>query len=253
VPQITFPSGEVRRGGDFLNRVGGRQTSNNTNGSIIWTPTSKFVFTARGGYSFLNERLGNYGVPAVAGIVRQVVQDRGTPIPAGFGFASFGQNFPGFSQLEFDATIRRTFDADASYLLSNFIGRHQFKGGFQFNGISNQVRSRLVDTVVIRFGRTIGQETGRNIASTPGAIGAGFLQRFGVLGSAGSDNRAFYIQDTWQPINRLTLNLVYVLKKKTHRVLHPARRASSSIMATKSLRVWVLHLTYLATAKPNIR
>jgi len=213
VPQLTFPGLGVRRGAEFLDQTGGRQTSNNTNASIIWTPTSKFVFTARGGYSFLNEKIGNYGVPAVTGLTRTVVQDFGTAVPAGFG-ASFGQNFPGFSQLAFDATIRRTFDADASYLLSNFVGRHQFKGGFQFNGISNQVRSTLVDTIVIRFGRTIAQSSGRTIASTPGAIGSGFLQRFGVLGSAGSDNKAFYIQDTWQPINRLTLNLGVRVEKE---------------------------------------
>ncbi len=207
VPELRFPSGEVRRGAALLNQRGGRQTSNNTNGSIIWTPTNKLVVTGRAGYSFLNEKIGNYDVPGVAGLTRYVVQDFGTAIPAGFGVAGFGQNFPGFSQLAFDATIRRTFDADASYLLSNFVGRHQIKGGFQFNGISNQVRSTLVDTIVIRFGRTIGQSSGRNIASTPGAIGSGFLQRFGVLGSAGSNNKAFYIQDSWQPISRLTLNI----------------------------------------------
>ncbi|CAN5615492.1 TonB-dependent receptor [soil metagenome] len=213
VPGITFPGLGRREGAAFLNEVGGRQTANNTNGSIIWTPTSRFVFTARGGYSFLNEKIGNYGVPSVTGQLRQIVQDFGTPIPAGFGVQSFGQNFPGFSQLLFDATIRRTFDADASYLF-NLLGRHQVKGGFQFNGISNQVRSTLVDTVVIRFGRTIAQSTGRPLTSTPGAIGSGFLQRFGVLGAAGSDNKAFYIQDSWQPISRLTLNVGVRVEKE---------------------------------------
>lgn len=205
-PAVTFPSGEVRRGATYLNEVGGRQTANNTNGSIIWTPTNRFVFTARGGYSFLNEKIGNYGVPAVAGVTRWVVQNTGVPVPAGFG-ADVGQNFPGFSELAFDATIRRTFDVDASYLVSNFLGRHQFKAGFQFNGISNQVRSTLVDTIVIRIGQTIPQITGRDVPVTPGAIGAGWLQRFGVFGAAGSNNKAFYFQDSWQPINRLTLNL----------------------------------------------
>ena len=206
-PAITFPTGEVRRGAAYLNETGGRQTANNTNGSLIWTPTSRFVFTTRAGYSFLNEKLGNYGVPSTGGLTRWVVQDRGTPIPAGFGVPGFGQNFPGFSELLFDRTIRRTFDADASYLLSGFAGRHQIKGGFQFNGVHNKVQSTLVDTIVIRFGNTIAQSSGRSIPVSPTAIGSGWLQRFGVLGSAGSDNRAFYIQDSWQPIDRLTLNI----------------------------------------------
>lgn len=211
-PSITFPGTGLRSGAAYLNQVGGRQSANNTNAQIVWTPSSNLVLTGRGGYSFLNEKLGNYGVPAVPGQLRQVIQDFGTPVPAGFGgFGvggnTFGQNFPGFSQLLFDRSIRRTLDADASYLLDGFVGRHQFKGGFQFNGISNAVQSTTVDTVVIQFGRTIAQASGRTIASTPGAIGAGFLQRFGVFGSAGSDNKAVYIQDSWQPIKRLTLNI----------------------------------------------
>jgi hypothetical protein len=222
-PQITFPTGEIRRGADFLNRTGGRQTSNNTNGSLIWTPTGRFVLTARAGYSFLNEKVGNYGVPAVAGLTRWVAQDRGVAIPAGFGIPGFGQNFPGFSQLEFDRTIRRTFDADASYLLSGFGGRHHFKGGFQFNGIHNKVQSTLVDTIVIRIGNTIAQASGRNIPVSSTAIGTGWLQRFGVLGAAGSDNRAFYIQDSWQPINRLTLNLGVRIEKEQSPSFAPGR------------------------------
>ncbi len=71
--------------------------------------------------------------------------------PANFGIG-VGQNFPGFSNIIFDVSRRRTFDADASYLVNNFGGRHQFKGGVQFNGISNNLLSTTVDTVVLNFG-----------------------------------------------------------------------------------------------------
>lgn len=217
VPQITFPSGEVRRGASYLDRTGGRQSSNNTNGSITWTPTNRIVLSARAGYSFLNEKIGNYGVPSVAGQTRYLVQTTSSQAaPAGFGLAVGQQNFPGFSELLLDASRRRTFDADASYLL-DFVGRHQFKGGYQFNGINNVAQSTTVDTVGFQFGNTIAQVSGRNI--TPSApicaagqttgcvLGAGFLQRFALSGSAGSNNQAIYIQDSWQPINRLTLNI----------------------------------------------
>ncbi len=218
VPSLQFPDGTTRRGAEYLNPQGGRQSSNNTNGSVIWTPTSRLVVTARGGYSFLNEKIGNYGLPATAGLLRAVVQDRGTPVPpgfGGFGAAGFGQNFPGFQPTVYDATIRRTFDADASYLVDGLAGRHQFKGGFQFNGISNQVDSTLVDTVVFRFGNNIRQCSGiATLAVSPTAIGCGFLQRFAVFGAAGSDNKALYIQDSWQPISRLTLNLGVRIEKE---------------------------------------
>lgn len=214
VPSLRTPDGVTRRGAELLDPRGGRQSSNNTNGSIIWTPNSKFVFTARAGYSFLNEKIGNYGVPSVAGLTRTVAIPFGTtPIPAGFGIAAFGANFPGFSELAFDATIRRTFDADASYLF-NLGGRHQVKGGFQFNGISNQVKSTLVDTIVVEFGETISGATGIALQDNPNAIGVGWLQRFGILGAAGSNNKAFYVQDTWQPFDRLTLNLGVRIEKE---------------------------------------
>lgn len=214
VPGITFPGRGRVEGPAFSDLQGGRQTSNNTTGTITWTPTERLVLSARAGYSFLNQKLGNYGVPSVAGQTRQITQNTGATAPAGFQAAGT-QNFPGFSQLLFDVSYRRTFDADASYFLSNFGGRHQFKGGVQFNGISNSTQSTLVDTVVFRFNapgqpaQTIRSLTGRSDAPapTPGAIGAGFMQRFATQGSAASDNLAFYIQDSWQPFNRLTFNL----------------------------------------------
>ena len=212
IPAITFPGLGLRSGPDLADFQGGRQSSNNTTGSLAWTPTDRLVISARGGYSFLNEKLGNYGIPSVVGQTRYLTQfcDPGVLAPSGFN-ACGTQNFPGFSELLFDVSRRRTFDADISYLVSNFFGRHQFKGGVQWNGISNAIASTLVDTVVFRFGstQTIQGRTGRADAPppTPGAIGVGFMQRFGAFGSAGSDNLAFYVQDSWQPIRRLTLNL----------------------------------------------
>lgn len=214
-PAITFPGSGQVTGARFLNDVGGRQTSNNTNGSITWTPTGNFVLTARGGYSFLNEKIGNYGVPGVRGQTRYIVTNLSSaPAPANFGLQVGQQNFPGFSQLLFDASIRRTFDVDASYFAAGLFGKHQFKGGYQYNGIGNVVESTTVDTIIFRFGDSIGTVSGRNIPSTPGAIGAGWLQRFGIFGSAGSNNQAIYIQDSWQPVNRLTLNVGVRIEKE---------------------------------------
>lgn len=208
VPAITFPGTGRVEGANYLNGVGGRQSSNNTTGSVVWTPTSNLVLVARGGYSFLNEKLGNYGVPGVAGQTR-LVNNSTIASPGNFGVASGTQNYPSFQPIQFDVSRRRTFDADATYILSDFVGRHQFKGGVQFNGISNSIQSTLVDTVVFNFGQTIGSVSGlgSRVPSSPNAIGAGLLQRFATQGAAGSDNLAFYLQDSWQPINRLTLNL----------------------------------------------
>ena len=213
VPSLTFPGQGLRTGPDFADFQGGRQNSNNTTGSIAWTPTEKLVVTARGGYSFLNEKLGNYGIPNVAGgaITRYLTSACDTGVTAPAGFQTCGtQNFGAINQVLFDVSRRRTFDADASYFVSNFGGRHQFKGGVQWNGVSNNLESTREDVVVMYFGpsRTIAGLTGHSdVPTSPGIIGAGNIQRFGAFGSAGSDNLAFYIQDSWQPIKRLTLNL----------------------------------------------
>jgi hypothetical protein len=207
LPGVTFPGIGRIEGSNYLNNVGGRQSSNSTTGTAVWTPNNKLVLTARGGYTYLNEKLGNYGVPSVIGQTRVIINSGDLP-PANFG-QGIGTNFPSFSQLLFDASRRRTFDADASYLVSELAGRHQFKGGIQFNGISNQIQSTTVDTLSITFGPnvSIASISGHEFPRSPNAIGAGLLQRFGAQGSAASNNFAFYFQDTWQPTSRLTLNL----------------------------------------------
>jgi hypothetical protein len=213
IPSLIWPGRGTVSGPDLLDFQGGRQSSNNTTGSITWTPTERFIMTARGGYSFLNEKLGNYGIPNIAGgaITRYLTNSCDTGVLAPAGFQACGtQNFGGITQTLFDVSRRRTFDADASYLVSNFGGRHQVKGGVQFNGVSNSINSTREDVVVFRFGPSwnIPALTGHtDVPITPGAIGAGNLQRFGAFGSAGSDNLAFYIQDSWQPWSRLTLNI----------------------------------------------
>ncbi|HZH91020.1 MAG TPA: TonB-dependent receptor [Pyrinomonadaceae bacterium] len=211
VPTILFPGGMRRSGTEFLNQRGGRQNSQNVTGGLTWTPTSKLVVNARGGYSFLNEKLDSYGVPSPIGQTRFLCSANSVgTIPAEAGCSAGTQNFPAFQALLNDTSRRRTFDADASYLVNNLGGRHQFKGGFQRNGLSNDVFLQTVDQVVITYGRNINQVSGVSASTlppTPGAIGAGLLQRFNRGGSASSTNDAVFFQDSWQPVNRLTLNL----------------------------------------------
>jgi len=210
VPSVVFPGAIGRRvGTEFLDQRGGRVNSQNVAGSLVYTPTSKLVVNLRGGYSFLNEKLDSYGVPSPVGLVRSICDSSSIAefIPAEAGCSRGTQNTPSIQQLLFDVSRRRTFDVDASYLVNNFGGRHQFKGGYQFNGISNNVRQLLADTVVLYYGINIADESGADVPVTPGNIGSGFLQRFNRGGSAGSNNQTVFFQDSYQPFSRLTLNL----------------------------------------------
>ena len=61
-PQQAIIGGQTLRGPAFLGQQGGRQNSNNVGGSAVWTPTSKFVVNLRAGRTYLNEKLGSYGI-----------------------------------------------------------------------------------------------------------------------------------------------------------------------------------------------
>jgi hypothetical protein len=169
------------------------------------------VVSARGGYSFLNEKLTSYGVPSPIGLERRLCSTGGvaSAIPAEAGCTHGQQNFPSFAALIFDVSRRRTFDIDAAYLFTAG-GRHQLKGGYQFNGIANDVLNRNVDQLVLQYGRsinTVSRVSATILPPTPGAIGAGFVRRFATQGGASSSNQAIFIQDSWQPTDRLSLNL----------------------------------------------
>jgi hypothetical protein len=220
VPAVDFgaPIG-VLRGSQLLAQEGGRQNSQNVTGQLTWTPTSNMVVAARGGYSFLNEKLGSYGVPSITGQARMFCSTAGlaSAIPAEAQCVPGQQSRPFSQQLLFDASRRRTFDIDAAYFLNDFGGRHQFKGGYQINALSNDVLNAFIDQVSIRYGRSISTTVGTSasvLPSTPGAIGSGLIQRFATQGGASSKNQAFFFQDSWQPTSRLSLNLGFRVEKE---------------------------------------
>ncbi|MGC2236422.1 MAG: carboxypeptidase regulatory-like domain-containing protein [Pyrinomonadaceae bacterium] len=201
-------AGSTLSGAAFLNQTGGRQNSQSITGQATWTVTNNFFINARAGHYFLNEKLGSYGVGDVHVPWVLCSAQSSVAFPAGFGCAAgFTNNLPLITVTAFDATARNTIDADATYLFS-MGGRHEFKGGYQYNGLSNKLLSDSTDQIVFRYGWAVGNYAGNTgIVSTPGAVGAGLLRQFREQGDVSSANKAFYIQDKWQPINRLTFNL----------------------------------------------
>ena len=203
------PSSEASglSGAAFYDQTGGRQNSQSVTGSAVWTPVDNLVLSLRAGHYFLNEKLGSYGFGDVR--VPRVLCSASSPdpFPGGFGCDRGDSNGqPLFTSTIFDATTRNTWDADATYLTS-LGGRHEFKGGYQYNGISNTLFTGDNPYILIRYGQTIQSFSGRDIPSAPGALGAGYLLEYSEAGDVSSKNQALYIQDKWQPFKRLTLNL----------------------------------------------
>jgi hypothetical protein len=206
--QATFSNGQTLIGDAFLGQQGGRQNANSVNGQVTWTPTNRLVLNFRGGRSFLNEKLGSYGVPRSVRFLCSTSGDVGVVGGSAVtgcsnGFTNFANNF----QIDYDVSTRTTFDADASIVNVNFGGRHNFKFGTQYNRISNTTKQGYAETgvVVLFYGVPISSSLGT--PATPGNAGSGYIQRFGTIGSASSASLGIFAQDQWQIGRRVTLNL----------------------------------------------
>lgn len=229
-PPAAAVGGQTLVGPEFLQQQGGRVNSNNVSGSAIYTPTSNLVFSVRAGRSFLNEKFQiaenryGYGIPRVTRIQCGLVSGPGA---GQAGCLQGQQNVPSNFAIDFDVSTRKTLDADATILANNFGGRHQFKVGYQFNGISNNVSQgyRNEGIIALFYGEDISELSGRGNLTPTGAttanptgicaagqttncnLGSGFLQRFETRGQASSSNHAVFVQDRWQPFSRLSINL----------------------------------------------
>jgi len=200
--------GGTLSGAAFYNLTGGRQNSQSFTSQGVYAITNNLIVTGRQGHYFLNEKLGTYGFGDIS--VPRIVCSSSSPqqFPAGFGCLRGGNNgITSIANVEFDATVRNIYEGDATYSFSGF-GRHEVKGGYQYNGIGNQVRYGQNDIITLRYGQPIGSYAGApGLPSTPGAVGSGQVQTFSTRGDVSSKNEAIYVQDKWQPTTRLTFNL----------------------------------------------
>ena len=191
------PSDGILTGRAFTDTQGGRRASAIYNFAGTWTATSNLVITSRYGESYLNEKLGSYGIPNLVRYRCRAAQFGGVnQCPPG------DQNIPSNFGTNKDISKRRTFDVDASYIIDDLAGRHILKGGYQLNRISNDVDQGYVSTGEIRYwyGRN---SFGFGVAD--GGIGYVYLQLFGTLGNTSSKSQSVFIQDSWT-IGRLTIN-----------------------------------------------
>jgi len=206
-------------GAELADRQGGRQNSNNFRVEGIYTPNSQLVATLRYARAFQNEKLNSYFIPNEPRVtIRQCAGAFAgancAPLTGstGVGFSSNNNN----SQVNRDISIRNQVNADVSYLASNFGGRHEFKGGYEYNKILNDVERGYDAPNLGRFDLYFGRTTYTNpfgfpnpttFTPRPGSAGVGTLLRIGTRGLAENKNQALYIQDKWQPTERLTFNL----------------------------------------------
>ncbi|HXG64028.1 MAG TPA: TonB-dependent receptor [Blastocatellia bacterium] len=185
---------------------GGRQNANNVTFQAVYTPTTKLVSSFRFSRGFLNEKLNSYNIPR---ITRFQCSAAGLNPPPEAGCSLGFQNITNNFQINYDASVRTNFEGDASYLVNDFVGRHEFKGGYQHQRLRNEVDQGYVPygIVTLFYGLSINDVAPIHFEESPDAIGAGRIRRFGTVGEAQNRAQSIYIQDKWQPFARLSLNL----------------------------------------------
>ena len=206
----SVPSDGVLSGREFFEQSGGRRSSTIYNFGGTYTPTSNLIVALRYGEAALNERLGAYNIPNIVR-VRCITGNQGVAGVTAAGSCANGfSNVPTVFGTNRDISRRKTFDADATYIVNDFGGRHNFKVGYQLNQLSNDVDQGYVGTGEIRFffGRS-----SFGFGTVDGGIGYVYLQRFGAFGNTSSKSQSIFVQDSWT-IGRLTINPGVRLEKE---------------------------------------
>jgi hypothetical protein len=183
-------------------KQGGRQTSNAVTFSGVYTPTSDLVVDGRYSRGFLNEKLGNYFVPLIVQIAECNLGTAPAPFPCSSSTTTNSITVK-------DISIRETYEFSGTYIFAG-LGRHELKSGYQRYTILNDVQQGNNALGQARFyigsNRLINTLDAR-VTPTPGAIGSGLFRRTGTNGKGSNLSQGIFIQDKWQPTNRLTLNL----------------------------------------------
>lgn len=215
-PAVNFGGTVGSLGGSQLRALqGGRNNGNNITSQAVFTPFENLVTTFRYNRGFLNEKGNNYFLPTGNQYVCTAGNVGTTIFP---GACPQGFTSPSTTQNVKDVSIRTTYEADATVLF-NAGGRHQLKGGYSRSKVFNDVQTGFSQQVFLCYGDfRINNLCGglQNSAATPNpaAIGGGALQRFGIFGKGSNLAQAIYVQDKYQPFNRLTLNLGVRIEKE---------------------------------------
>ena len=211
-PSVNFGgSTGILTGSDLTTQQGGKQDGYNYSFGGTWTPNGRMVISSRAARGYLNELLNSEMIPQETRF-RCITN----ATPAGAGCSVGFDSFPSNSQRFEDSSERWTVDSNIAFLVDDLAGRHEFKVGHQYSRVANDVNTGYVPygIVSLTYGVSINDLTGRNDPLTPGAIGAGVVQRFGTVGAAANTANSLYFQDRWQPTSRLTINAGVRMEKE---------------------------------------
>jgi hypothetical protein len=212
-PRVAAPANDLRVQGGFT-------PSSSTSASVTYTPTSKWIISARFGYKYLNDKgpslnyafssssAGNYGLPgdSFREYFSNSSQQTSPAVPAQFaGSTGFRNVSPNFFTLR-DITTRHNLYADVAYVATIAGQSHVLKGGYALNRLGNDVEDDYVNGYFRIFW---GEGFSRGAISQARGTYGYYYWEDGVRHNAKvkSRNQGFYVQDAWKIHPRVNLNL----------------------------------------------
>jgi hypothetical protein len=208
-PSVNLGAQGVFTGRQLTDKQGGRETANNVTGQAVWTPTNNLIISGRYSRGFANEKGTNYF--AVMQTQYLCAQGNGSAnsCVTGANDATNGATLR-------DVSIRTNYQGDATYVVGSFGGRHEFKGGYGWLKLTNDVANgyATLGRIQLWYDGTTITDRGSTATPNPAAIGSGTLTRIGTFGLASNTSQQLYFQDKWQPISRLTINAGVRLEKE---------------------------------------
>lgn len=200
-PRLSPPSND-------LSIQGGYTQAQSVSGSAVYSASPNVVLSARYGYRYLNDKLGNSGLTGNYGLSGDpyvVYRNSAVGIagvPAALQQPNNYSNVSSTFGIEKDITTRNNLYLDGTWI----VGRHTLKGGYQLNRLHNEVADDFTNgNFLVYWNDTFSR------GSVQGARGqyGYYIWEDGVrhTGSVNSRNQGFFLQDTWRVNSRLTLNM----------------------------------------------
>ncbi len=193
-PRIAAPSND-------LSVQGGYQPSQAYTASANYSVSSSFLVSARYGYKYQNDKIGNYGLSGAPYLRYQTPSPAGVPLPGPGGFTNVSSTFG----IEKDITTRHNVYLDSSVLKTIAGQSHMFKFGYAVARVSNDVSDDFTNgQFLIYWGDSY---TRGSITGAKGQYGY-YIWEDGVRHKAAvsSRNQGFYVQDSWRIHPRVTIN-----------------------------------------------
>lgn len=200
-PNVAPPSND-------LSIQGGYNQSQAYTVSATYAATNKLIISARYGYRYFNDKLGNSGLLGNYGISSNpFIEYKNSAVgldgvPAGWQQPNNWSNVSSTFGVQKDVTTRNNIYLDATYIS----GRHTFKGGYQLARLHNEV---LDDYSNGDFQIFWGQRFSRGQVTDAGGPFGYYIWEDGVshTGNVNSRNQGFFVQDAWKIHRNVTLNL----------------------------------------------